>query len=160
MDVDKAQHWDSKGHFFTAAAGAMCRIVVEQARRKRRVRHGGGKQRVDLDEACSFVEPQADGLLAFDEALTRLASLNPIRAEVVKLRFFTGLTMALLAPVSHVNRPNLRLKPMSKAFRSKDSGSLTRGIVFKLKGGSPSWTLAMSVPGFIFIRPPNGSFAW
>ena len=85
--------WENRRHFFAAAAEAMRRILVEQARRKRRVRHGGGKHRVDLDEGCSLVEPPDDDLLALDEALTRLAALKPDRAEVVKLRFFAGLTM-------------------------------------------------------------------
>src|SRR6516162_10461197 len=59
-----APHWDSRGHFFAAAAEAMRRILVEQARRKRRVRHGGGRKRLDLGEACSLLQPQADDLLA------------------------------------------------------------------------------------------------
>jgi RNA polymerase sigma factor (TIGR02999 family) len=85
--------WDNRGHFFAAAAEAMRRILVEKARRKNRVRHGGGHARVDLDEACSVVRPPSDDLLALDEALTRLAARDPIRAELVKLRFFAGLTM-------------------------------------------------------------------
>jgi RNA polymerase sigma factor (TIGR02999 family) len=100
-----APHWDSCGHFFAAAAEAMRRILVEQARRKRRVRHGGGRKRIDLGEACSLLEPQADDLLALDEALTRLAALNPIRAEVVKLRFFAGLTMAEVARTLGISQP-------------------------------------------------------
>jgi RNA polymerase sigma factor (TIGR02999 family) len=66
--------WDNRGHFFAAAAEAMRRILVEQARRKQRVRHGGGRQRIDLNEACSVVHPPSDDLLALDEALTRLAA--------------------------------------------------------------------------------------
>jgi RNA polymerase sigma factor (TIGR02999 family) len=87
------RHWDSRGHFFAAAAEAMRRILVEQARRKQRVRHGGGRKRIDLDEACSVVQPPADDLLALDEALTRLAARDPVRAKVVTLHFFAGLTM-------------------------------------------------------------------
>jgi RNA polymerase sigma factor (TIGR02999 family) len=97
--------WDSRGHFFAAAAEAMRRILVEQARRKRRVRHGGGKKRIDLSEACSVIESLPDELLALDEALTRLASLNPIRAEVVKLRFFAGLAMADIAKSLGISKP-------------------------------------------------------
>jgi RNA polymerase sigma factor (TIGR02999 family) len=93
VDVEKAQHWNSRGHFFAAAAEAMRRILIEQARRKRRVRHGGGHKRLDLDEACAIVQPPSDDLLALDEALTRLAARDPVRAELVKLRFFAGLTM-------------------------------------------------------------------
>jgi RNA polymerase sigma factor (TIGR02999 family) len=89
---DSRDVWDNRRHFFAAAAEAMRRILVERARRKRRVRHGGGKKRLDLEEACSLVQPPSQDLLALDKALTRLAALNPARAEVVKLRFFTGLT--------------------------------------------------------------------
>jgi RNA polymerase sigma factor (TIGR02999 family) len=93
VDVDEAPHWNCRGHFFAAAAEAMRRILVEKARRKRRIKHGGGRQRLDLDEACPVVQPPSDDLLALDEALTRLAASDPLRAELVKLRFFAGLTM-------------------------------------------------------------------
>ena len=86
-------HWKGRAHFFAAAAEAMRRILVERARRRKRLRHGGGKKRIDLDVACSLVWPPDDHLLALDEALERLAALNPVRAELVKLRFFAGLTM-------------------------------------------------------------------
>jgi RNA polymerase sigma factor (TIGR02999 family) len=75
-----------------AAAEAMRRILVENARRKHSVRHGGGRQRLDLDEALSLPEPRLD-LLALDEALARLAQKQPLKAELVKLRFFAGLSM-------------------------------------------------------------------
>jgi RNA polymerase sigma factor (TIGR02999 family) len=87
-----APPWDSRRHFFAAAAEAMRRILVEKARRKHSVRHGGGRQRLDLDEALSLPGPRQD-LLALDEALTRLAEKQPVKAELVKLRFFAGLTM-------------------------------------------------------------------
>jgi RNA polymerase sigma factor (TIGR02999 family) len=99
VDQDRAPHWMSRGHFFAAAAEAMRRILVENARRKQRVKHGGGRQRLDLDEACPIVQPPSDDLLALDEALTRLAAQDPIRAELVKLRFFAGLTMPEVAQV-------------------------------------------------------------
>jgi RNA polymerase sigma factor (TIGR02999 family) len=102
---DQPGTWDSRHHFFAAAAEAMRRILVEQARRKGRIRHGGGTKRVDLDEACSLVQPPSDDLLALDEALTRLASLNPVRAEVVKLRFFAGLTMPEVAQALGISQP-------------------------------------------------------
>jgi RNA polymerase sigma factor (TIGR02999 family) len=86
-------HWDGRGHFFAAAAEAMRRILVEQARRKGRARHGGGQRRIDLDESGLAAEAPGEDLLAIDEALTRLAELDPKRAELVKLRFFAGLTM-------------------------------------------------------------------
>ncbi len=93
----QAAAWNSRGHFFAAAAEAMRRLLVENARRKQRVKHGGGRQRLDLDEACPIVQPPSDDLLALDEALTRLAARDPVRAELVKLRFFAGLTMPEVA---------------------------------------------------------------
>src|SRR5262249_28387279 len=85
--------WDGRGHFFAAAAEAMRRILIERARRKGRVRHGGGQRRIDLDGQNLAAESPGDDLLAINEALTRLAELDPRRAELVKLRFFAGLTM-------------------------------------------------------------------
>jgi RNA polymerase sigma factor (TIGR02999 family) len=95
----------NRAHFFAAAAEATRRILIEQARHKNRVRHGGGRRRIDLDEACSLAEPPSDDLLALDEALTRLAALNPVRAEVVKLRYFGGLTMPEVAETLGISLP-------------------------------------------------------
>jgi RNA polymerase sigma factor (TIGR02999 family) len=85
-------HWNSRGHFFAAAAEAMRRLLVERARRKRRVRHGGGRARIDLENVDVGAERCADDLLALDEALQRLTVEEPAAAEVVKLRYFAGLT--------------------------------------------------------------------
>jgi RNA polymerase sigma factor (TIGR02999 family) len=93
VDNEAAQHWNSRGHFFAAAAEAMRRILVENARRKGSLKHGGQRQRVELDSACSATEPPSLDLLALDEALSKLASFEPAKAELVKLRFFAGLTM-------------------------------------------------------------------
>jgi len=90
---EKAQHWNSRGHFFAAAAEAMRRILIEQARRKRRPKHGGDRRRIDLDDALSVAEAPCDDLLALDDALSRLEATDPLAAQVVKLRFFTGLSM-------------------------------------------------------------------
>jgi RNA polymerase sigma factor (TIGR02999 family) len=92
VDADRAHSWDTRRHFFAAAAEAMRRILVEKARRKHRVRHGGGRLRLDLDEALNLPEPRQN-LLALDDALERLAAKQPVKAELVKLRFFAGLTM-------------------------------------------------------------------
>ena len=89
---DPAPAWDSRRHFFAAAAEAMRRILIDNARRKHSARHGGGRQRLELDEALSLPGPRPD-LLALDEALTRLAEKQPLKAELVKLSFFAGLTM-------------------------------------------------------------------
>jgi RNA polymerase sigma factor (TIGR02999 family) len=84
--------WEGRRHFFAAAAEAMRRILVEAARRKKRQRHGGGLERVEL-EAVELPAPMRDDeLLALDDALTRLAEINPEAVEVVKLCFFVGLT--------------------------------------------------------------------
>jgi RNA polymerase sigma factor (TIGR02999 family) len=92
VDVNEAQHWNGRGHFFAAAAEAMRRILIEQARRKRTERAGGGFQRVDLSNVDPEIEgPQLD-LLALDEALEKLQATDPRCAELVKLRFFAGLT--------------------------------------------------------------------
>jgi RNA polymerase sigma factor (TIGR02999 family) len=85
-------HWTSRGHFFAAAAEAMRRILVDNARRKRRPMHGGDRQRVALDEALPCADP-GDDLLALDEALNRLAAEEPVKAELVKLRYFAGLSL-------------------------------------------------------------------
>ena len=103
------QPWNSRGHFFAAAAEAMRRILVEQARRKHRARHGGGLQRVDLDSKLQLSGEADDELLALDEALERLAAEVPEAAEVVKLRYFAGLTidqtaLAINTSVRTVNR--------------------------------------------------------
>jgi RNA polymerase sigma factor (TIGR02999 family) len=92
VDIEKAQHWNSRGHFFAAAAEAMRRILVDSARRKQRPKHGGGRQRVALDEALTSAGP-GDDLLAIDEALGRLAAEEPVKAELVKLRYFVGLSL-------------------------------------------------------------------
>jgi RNA polymerase sigma factor (TIGR02999 family) len=86
-------HWDSRGHFFAAAAEAMRRILVESARRKNRLKHGRDHRRVDLDSGCLVSAAPSLDLLALDEALSRLAAAEPAKAELVKLRFFAGLTM-------------------------------------------------------------------
>jgi RNA polymerase sigma factor (TIGR02999 family) len=92
VDTEKVQQWNSRGHFFAAAAEAMRRILVENARRKLRLRHGGGLQRHDLD-ALDLASPQTpEELVAISEALDRLATTNGQAAELVKLRFFAGLT--------------------------------------------------------------------
>jgi RNA polymerase sigma factor (TIGR02999 family) len=103
VNAQEAQQWNSRGHFFAAAAEAMRRILVEQARRKKRSRHGGGRRRVDLDaELCLSGEPD-DSLVALDEALERLAKEDPQSAELVKLRYFAGLTIPQTAEILGVS---------------------------------------------------------
>jgi RNA polymerase sigma factor (sigma-70 family) len=87
------KEWNSRGHFFAAAAEAMRRILIEQARRKQRVRHGGDRKRVDLKEALSVADTAPEDLLALDDVLSRLEAADALAAQVVKLRYFVGLTM-------------------------------------------------------------------
>jgi RNA polymerase sigma factor (TIGR02999 family) len=94
---DEPQSWKSRGHFFAAAAEAMRRILVENARRKRRRKRGNGLKRVDLDKAEVAAEAVSEGMIALDEALERLAEEDPFAAELVKMRYFAGLTLAQTA---------------------------------------------------------------
>jgi RNA polymerase sigma factor (TIGR02999 family) len=93
VNPEQAQHWNSRGHFFAAAAEAMRRILVENARRKQRARHGGGRKWLSLDGLDLRDEEASDSLLALDEALEQLATEEPVVAQVVKLRYFAGLTI-------------------------------------------------------------------
>lgn len=87
------QRFDGRHHFFAAAAEAMRRILIDRARSKASVRRGGARRRIPIDEIRLATETSSDDLLDIDEALGRLAKLDPTRAELVKLRFFAGLTM-------------------------------------------------------------------
>jgi RNA polymerase sigma factor (TIGR02999 family) len=93
VDSDQPQQWNGRGHFFGAAAEAMRRILVENARRKRSQKHGGQMKRVDIDVANAITEGPSDDLLALDEALIRLEDQWPDKAKLVKLRYFAGLTI-------------------------------------------------------------------
>jgi RNA polymerase sigma factor (TIGR02999 family) len=93
VDVEQAQQWNSRGHFFAAAAEAMRRILVENARRKKAEKHGGGWQRQELIDAELAVDSTGDDLFAVDEALTRFAAEHPRAARLVHLRFFLGQTL-------------------------------------------------------------------
>jgi RNA polymerase sigma factor (TIGR02999 family) len=89
--------WENRGHFFAAAAEAIRRILIEQARRKGRQKHGGEQQRVNLDEAISLAAAPSPDLLVLDETLARLEAADPLAAKVVNLRYFAGLTMPEVA---------------------------------------------------------------
>jgi RNA polymerase sigma factor (TIGR02999 family) len=90
---EEEQSWNSRGHFFAAAGEAMRRILVENARRKQRLRHGGARRRVNLDDVEIPAEGASDDLLALDEALEQLTAEEPTAAALVKLRYFAGLTI-------------------------------------------------------------------
>lgn len=96
--------WDSRGHFFAAAAEAMRRIVVEAARRKNRVKHGGGRDRVEVELADLPTRRPPDELIALDEALAGLERVDPVKARLVTLRYFAGLTIEQAADSLGISR--------------------------------------------------------
>jgi RNA polymerase sigma factor (TIGR02999 family) len=96
VDVEGAQHWDSRGHFFAAAAEAMRRILIDQARRKHSQKRGGSRRRVELDAGALLAAPEkqaAEDLLALDEALRQFEIEEPLKARLVNLRYFAGLSL-------------------------------------------------------------------
>lgn len=102
------QAWNGRPHFFGAAAEAMRRILIDNARRKRALRHGGGQQRLDVQEIEIPVNVLDDDLLAVNEALERFAALDKQKAELVKLRYFTGLTIDEAAEMLGVSAPTAK----------------------------------------------------
>lgn len=97
VDEASGQHWDNRGHFFAAAAEAMRRILVERARRKSSLKHGGDRHRVDLDESLLAAPGVREDLVELDEALTKLAAADGQAAELVQLRYFAGLPLPEIA---------------------------------------------------------------
>jgi RNA polymerase sigma factor (TIGR02999 family) len=104
--VDEAgvRQWDGRWHFFAAAAEAMRRILVENARRKSRIKRGGSLERVDLDAIELTVGQRSDELLALDESLTELSAKHPQKAQLVQLRYFAGLTIEQAAEALDISR--------------------------------------------------------
>jgi RNA polymerase sigma factor (TIGR02999 family) len=92
VDTEKAQHWNSRGHFFAAAAEAMRRILIGNARQRKSQKHGGHFLRANIDVEAIAGDESPDRLLALDEAIAKLTAIDPQKAEVVKLRYFAGLT--------------------------------------------------------------------
>lgn len=103
VNVERAQSWDSRGHFFAAAAEAMRRILIENARRKRGPQRGGNLTRVDLDDCGAFAMQRVDDLFAVNDALTKFAEVAPQKAELVKLRYFAGMTIPEAADVLKIS---------------------------------------------------------
>jgi len=103
VDVDKIQDWNSRGHFFAAAAEAMRRILVDSARRNGRPKHGGDRQRIDLDDNMALTSTPCDELLSVHEALEKLARTDKEAADLVSLRYFAGLSIDEVAEVLDVS---------------------------------------------------------
>jgi RNA polymerase sigma factor (TIGR02999 family) len=103
-DAQARENWESRGHFFAAAAEAMRRILIDRARDKRRLKRGGGWKRLHLDEIDPAIEQSPDDLLALDDALSKLALEDPVCAQLVKLRLFTGLTLGEAADTLSIAR--------------------------------------------------------
>ena len=117
VDVEKAQQWNSRRHFFAAAAEAMRRILVERARARGSLKRGGGRERLDLDNLAVASPERPNDLLALDEALTRLAAVEPQAAQLVHLRYFAGQTMDASAELLGLSlRTTHRLWSYAKAW--------------------------------------------
>jgi len=104
----ESKPWDSQGHFFAAAAEAMRRILIDRARAKSRLRRGAGAERVSLDHVTVASDDPPDTVLAINEALERLAARDPFKAEVVKMRYFIGLSQEEIAHALDVSVPTIR----------------------------------------------------
>lgn len=102
--ADPPEGWNGRSHFFGAAAEAMRRILIERARRKGRVRHGRDFRRIDLSDACATCQTAPDELLDLNDALARFEQIDPRRSQLVKLRFFAGLTIPEAAQAMGVSR--------------------------------------------------------
>jgi RNA polymerase sigma factor (TIGR02999 family) len=103
VDAEQARHWKSRGNFFAAAAEAMRHILVDRARRKRSRKHGGDRVRVEVEEAKFAAAEDSEEVLAVDEALTGLAAVDAQAAELVKLRYFTGLSIPAAAEALNIS---------------------------------------------------------
>ena len=108
VDNDGQGQFNGRAHFFGAAAEAMRRILIDRARRKLAQRHGGGQQRLDIAEVEIAAEVKGDELLLLDAALAKFAGVHPPKAELVKLRYFVGLTIAEAAEIMGISEPTAK----------------------------------------------------
>lgn len=106
VDVEKAQNWNSRGHFFAAAAEAMRRILIDNARRKLSEKHGGGLQRVELDHFETASRAQPEELLVIDDMLEKLSKHDPVAGQLVKLRYFAEMSVEEAAEALGLSRTN------------------------------------------------------
>ncbi len=121
---DESVKWEGRAHFFGAAAEAMRRILIDNARRKRALRHGGGQQRLDVADVDLTAPAREDELLAVDEALEKFARVDPQKAQLVKLRYFGGLKIEEAAKVLGVSEPTAkRWWAYARAWLFREIGS-------------------------------------
>ena len=121
---DAHQGWQGRGHFFAAAAEAMRRILIERARRHGRIKHGGDRRRTTLDDGPAESEPDAEEMIALDRSLSRLEEKDPAMAQVVKLRYFAGLTVPETASAMEISpRQVNRHWTAARAWLKRDMGS-------------------------------------
>jgi RNA polymerase sigma factor (TIGR02999 family) len=104
VNVDEAQRWNSRGHFFAAAAEAMRRILIDNARRKNRQRHGGEWERADIELTSLPTRMSSEELVALDDALVKLQQHDPVKAQLVTMRYFGGMTIEQAAEVLNISR--------------------------------------------------------
>jgi RNA polymerase sigma factor (TIGR02999 family) len=104
VDVEQAQHWNSQGHFFVAAAEAIRRILIESARKKGRPKHGGDRQRINFDDICILDDDRANQLILLEKAMDKLAAEAPEKAKLVTLRYFGGLSHQEAAAALGISR--------------------------------------------------------
>jgi RNA polymerase sigma factor (TIGR02999 family) len=123
------QDWRNRAHFFAAAAESMRRILIDNARRKRALRHGGGQERVDITKVEIPTGTSDDQLLAIHEALDKFAAQDPLKAELVKLRYFVGLTIEAAAQILGISEPT-----------AKRYGSYSRAWLYEeIRSGHAQW---------------------
>jgi RNA polymerase sigma factor (TIGR02999 family) len=117
VDGEKVQQWDSRGHFFSAAAEAIRRILIERARRRATIKHGGNLQRIELEDHLAVDDEQSGDLIALDEALCELEKHDPQAAQLVKLRYFAGFSHQQAADAMQISRRAAdRLWALAKAW--------------------------------------------
>ncbi len=122
---NKKTQWDGRAHFFGAAAEAMRRILVDRARRKNAIRHGAGQQRVDLQDANLAAPDDNEQLLAVNDALEKLAAQDKAKAELVKLRYFTGMTLEEAARILGISEPTAKRQwAFAKAWLHREINNL------------------------------------
>jgi RNA polymerase sigma factor (TIGR02999 family) len=130
-DGVKDVHWDSRGHFFAAAAIAMRRILVENARKRQSVKHGAGRERFELDDLDLLVKPPPEEILALDEALSRLETEDPEAARIVQLHFFAGQSIEEVAGILGVSR--------ATAYRQWSYARVWLRLAIGGDGDAPDW---------------------